>query len=110
MGTVPYSPISINYFLSNPSFRSYSDKSKKWVVRASNYKRQHTVLVSVKKRLTNINSGADISKTIPHQLINKGSKHSIYECRAYLKQTFRRTLKRNHNICLRSCETLDHFA
>ena len=45
-------------------------------------------------------------------IMHKGSKHSINECRAFRGQSLenRKTLLRNHNICLRCCETSDHFA
>lgn len=62
-------------------------------------------------RKTDIFSANPSEKTKHVCIIHRGSKHTINECRAFQSKSLEnRTLLRNHNICLRCCETSDHFA
>lgn len=68
-------------------------------------------LVYVTNRKTDISAGN--SRNSSHLcLIHKGSKHTINECIAFRSRSLenRKAILRNHNICLKCCETSDHFA
>lgn len=68
-------------------------------------------LVYVTTRKTDISAGN--SRNSSHLcLIHKGSKHTINECIAFRSRSLenRKAILRNHNICLKCCETSDHFA
>ena len=93
----------------DPGLMYETPKETKGVQKSVNKNR--TEFVSSRK--TNISSRTNISGTTLHPcLIHKGSKHTINECRAFQCKPLedRKTLLRNHNICLRCCETSDHFA
>nr|XP_034311144.1 uncharacterized protein LOC117684166 [Crassostrea gigas] len=68
-------------------------------------------LVYVTTRKTDISAGN--SRNSSHLcLIHNGSKHTINECIAFRSRSLenKKAILHNHNLCLKCCETSDHFA
>ena len=74
-----------------------------------NVNRNRTVSVTTRKTNTAFENPKDTTQGC---LLHRGAKHTINECTAFQTRSLenRKTLLRNHNLCLRCCETSDHFA
>lgn len=74
-----------------------------------NVNRNRTVSVTTRKTNTSFEDPKDTTQGC---LLHRGAKHTINECTAFQTRSLenRKTLLRNHNLCLRCCETSDCFA
>lgn len=74
-----------------------------------NVNRNRTVSVTTRKTNTAFENPKDTTQGC---LLHRGAKHTINECTAFQTRSLenRKTLLRNHNLCLRCCETSDCFA
>ena len=77
------------------------------------YKQKDQHLITANKMEVNSTPVTKSNSNSTHAcLIHIGAKHTINECKAFRSKSLenRKTLLRSHNICLRCCDTSDHFA